>query len=277
MRWRRAPVARLVLPLVLLPLVGAACGGGGSSSKSSAPTVSNLTPVAYVKGAASKTAQATSEHVSLQGDAEAVSQHVTLSGDGDFDQQKHIGAMHAQFSAPGVDGAIDEVLSGTTIYMKSSLFSAALPQGRSWLKLDLAKVGKAKGINVSALLSQSPSRSLGQLQGLTKVTKVGTDTIDGTSTTHYRGHIDITKVPEGAKLEALTHATYTPFDIWVGNDDGYIRRFKFAVAYIVAAGGDADFSLTMNFSDFGKTVDVTEPAASDVYDATNMALPGLGG
>jgi hypothetical protein len=151
-----------------------------------------------------------------------------------------------------------------------------VPQGKTWVKVDLQKVGKARGIDYSALLSQSPSRSLGQLQALAKVKKVGSERVDGAFTTHYRGHIDLSKVPQGAKLQALTSATYTPFDIWVGNDDGYIRRFSFGVAYIVPGGGDASFSLTTDFSDFGKTVHVSEPSPSDVYDATSAAIPGLG-
>jgi hypothetical protein len=264
-----------VLALLAVPLVAGACGGGGNSSAT--PTVSNLTPIAYVKGAALKTADATSEHVTVKGLAQAGGQQVTLSGDGDFDQSSHMGSMHVDFSAGGINGSIDEVLSGTTIDMRSPLFSAGLPPGKTWLKLDLEKAGKARGIDFSALLSQSPSRSLGQLKGLTKVTKIGTEDVGGTSTTHYRGRIDVSKVPQAAKIRALTHATYTPFDIWVGNDDGYIRRFKFGVAYVVPDGSDADFAVTTDFSDFGKTVNVSAPPAAEVFDATGLAIPGLGG
>ena len=267
---------RPALALLAVPLVAAACGSGGGDS-SAPPPVTNLSPIAYVKASALKTAAATSEHVSMKGLAQAAGQQITLDGDGDFDQGKHIGSMHVDFSTGGMSGNIDEVISGTTIYMSSPLFAAALPQGKKWLALDLQKAGKARGIDFSALLSQSPARSLGQLKGLVKVKKIGAESIDGTSTTHYRGHIDISKVPQGARIQALTHPTYTPFDIWVGNDDGYIRRFKFAVAYIVPGGSDADFSLTTDYSDFGKSVDVSEPPASEVFDATSLAIPGLGG
>ena len=262
--------------LLAVPLVAAACGGGGGSSSSPPPTVSNLSPVAYVKGAAVKTAEATSEHVTVKGLAQVSGQTVTLDGSGDFDQQSRVGSMNVDFSAGGINGTIDEVISGTTIYMRSPLLGAALPPGKTWLKLDLQKAGKAQGIDFSALLSQSPQRSLGQFQGLENVKKLGTEQVNGASTTHYRGHVDISKVPQGARIKALTHAVYTPFDIWVGNDDGYIRRFKFAVRYIVPGGSDADFSLTTDYSDFGKSVDVSEPSASDVYDGTSLAIPGLG-
>ncbi|MEN3341465.1 MAG: hypothetical protein V7644_869 [Actinomycetota bacterium] len=265
---------RVALTLLVLPLGAAACGGGGTSAK---PTVSNLSPVAYVKGAARQTTKATSEHVSLKADATAGGQQISLAGAGDFDQQRHVGAMHVTFAAAGMNGSIDEVLSGTTVYMRSPLFGASLPQGKKWLKLDLQKAGKARGVDLSALLSQSPARSLGQLEGLRNVKKIGSEHVDGASATHYRGRIDLSKVPQGARLKALTHATYTPFDIWVGDDDGYIRRFRFGVAYMVPDGSDADFTITMDFSDFGKSVSVSEPPASEVFDATGLALPGLGG
>ena len=261
--------------LLVMPFAAAACGGGGESNSSSPPVVSNLAPAAYVKHSARQTAKATSVHMTMKAAVNAAGQQATITGSGDFDQPNHVGSMHADFSAGGMSGSIDEVISGTTVYLSSPLFSAALPQGKTWLKLDLQKAGKAHGIDFSTLLSQSPSRSLGQLRGLVNVKKVGTEQVGGTATTHYRGHIDLSKVPQGAKLEKLTHATYTPFDIWVGNDDGYIRRLRFGVA--TASGGNSvNAVMTMEFSDFGKTVHVTEPPASEVYDATNLAIPGLG-
>ena len=79
--------------LLAVPLVAAACGGGGGSSSSPPPTVSNLSPVAYVKGAAVKTAEATSEHVTVKGLAQVSGQTVTLDGSGDFDQQSRVGSI----------------------------------------------------------------------------------------------------------------------------------------------------------------------------------------
>src|SRR5205823_7639767 len=80
---------RWFLPLLLvLPL--AACGGGGKSSGAQ----SNLTPIAYVKSAAAKTAQAPSEHATLNGTVQVAGQAVTLTGAGDFDNTSHQGSMH---------------------------------------------------------------------------------------------------------------------------------------------------------------------------------------
>jgi hypothetical protein len=261
---------RLALLLVVLPL--AACGGGTSSGSQL-----NLTPVAYVKGAALKTAQAPSEHATLRGSVDVAGQAVTLSGAGDFDNTNRQGSMHLDFSVAGLSGTLDEVLDGTTIYMRSPLFSTSLPPGKTWLKLDLQKALASKGIDLSALLSQNPAQSLSQLQSSRKVTKVGDETIDGVATTHYRGRIDPSKVPQGAKIEALTNAKYGPYNVWIGNDDGYVHRMTLAYSLKVQGTKRETITMTMGFSDYGKTVMVTVPAGSQSFDATNKAILGLGG
>jgi hypothetical protein len=265
---------RLTLLLLLVPLA-AACGGGGH--KSSSTTTAGVSPVAFVKGAAHKTAQAPSEHITLQGTTKVSGQAIGLSGQGDFDNAKKLGSVHATFTAGGLNGAIDEVVSGTTIYLKSPLFSAALPAGKTWLKLDLQKFGQSQGIDLSALTSQNPADALDQLARTGSVTEVGDETIKGADTTHYRAHIDPAKVPQGKKLQALANAKYGPVDIWIGKDDGYVHRMR--TSYSVKPTGTAaaqSVAFTMDFSDFGKMVDVSLPPASSTVDATKAAIGGVG-
>lgn len=261
---------RLVLLLAVLPL--AACGG----SKANAPQ-QNLTPIAYVKQAALKTAQAPSEHATLTGSVVAAGQAVTLSGAGDFDNASHQGSMHVDFSVAGLTGTIDEVLDGTTIYLKSPLISGSLPQGKTWLKIDLTKALASKGIDLSSLLFQNPSQALAQLQSSGDVTKVGDETVDGVDTTHYRGRIDPAKIPQGAKIQSLTNARYGPYDVWIGKDDGYVHRVVLAYSFKVQGAKREAITMTMGVSDYGKSVTVTVPSASESFAATNGNIQGLGG
>jgi hypothetical protein len=257
-----------LLLLLVLPL--AACGGGSKSG--AAPSQATLTPIAYVKSAATKTAQASSEHATLKGTVTAAGQAVTLSGAGDFDNARHVGFMHLDFAVSGLSGTLDEVLDGTTIYMNSPLFAASLPSGKTWLKLDLQKTAASKGIDFSALLSQNPAQSLAQLQSSGSVTKVGDEMIDGVSTTHYRGRIDPSK-----KIKSLANAKYAPYDVWIGKDDGYVRRIALAYSLGVAGAKREAIALALGFSDYGKDVTVQVPSDADSYDATNKAIQGLGG
>jgi hypothetical protein len=256
-----------LLILIVLPL--GACGG---SSKSSGQP-SDMTPVAYVKSSAAKTAQTPSEHVTLKGSLTVGTTLVTIDGTGNFDNSKRLGSMHADFSAGGLSGTLDEVLNGTTIYLQSPLLTSNLPEGKTWLKLDLQKAAP-KGVDLSALTTQSPTRLLSQLQAAGNVTKVGDETINGTATTHYRGKLDRSKLPEVA---ALANATYGPVDIWIGKDDGYVHRIHTAYTIKVASATAQSIAATVDFSDFGKSVSVSVPAASATVDGTGQAIPGLGG
>lgn len=257
----------VVLLAAALPLVLVACGGGSSSSKQV-----DLNPVAYVQQAAKQSAQAPSEHVDLSATATLQGNPFSLTGAGDFDSAKKSGQMTVHANVQGLDMQIDEVLDGTTIYLKSPLLSASLPAGKTWMKLDLQKAGKAEGVDLSQLMGQDPAQSFAQLQASGNVTKVGDETIDGVDTTHYRGTIDLSKLPQAGKLKALANAKYGPYDVWIGKDDGYVHRVK--SSYSV---GQQSFGLTMNFSDFGKDVIVDVPGASDTADVTNKSLQGLGG
>jgi len=256
---RRAAVVLAALPLVL-----AACGGGGSKASEV-----QLTPTAYVMQSAKKSAGATSQHVTLSATAAVQGQKVVLTGAGDFSQQDKVGAMTVHANIGGLDVQIDEVLSGTTIYMKAPLFAASLPQGKTWMKLDLQKLGTSQGLDFGSLLGQDPSQSFDSLRASTHVTEVGDETIDGTDTTHYRGRIDAAKLP--AALKKL-RVTYRPYDVWIGKDDGYVRRMRTSYS---AAG--QTIATTMNFSDFGKDVTVDVPPADQTADMTDQSLQGLGG
>ena len=264
---RRIAIAFLVLPLVL-----AACGSG--TSETEAP---KLTPLGSVKSAAAKTTLAKSQHITLKGSTTSAGTLVEISGSGDFDNTKNLGSIHAEFSAAGLSGTIDEVMNGTTIYIKSPFFSGALPEGKTWLKLDLQKFGKSKGIDFSALLAQDPATSLAQLQASGDVTEVGDETVDGVETTHYRAHIDPSKLPQAAQRQALAHPKYGPLDIWVGKDDGYVRRVNTSYSTKTGDSPRQAVTLTMGFSDFGKDVSVSVPAESETHDATDEAITGLGG
>jgi hypothetical protein len=252
---------RTLLVLVAIPLVAAACG---SSSNTSGGGTVQLTPAAYVKRAATKTSNATSEHMTISAVTGVQGQQVTLTGDGDFDNAKRSGTLNMHANVAGVDMPIDAILDGTTVYMRSPLLSATLPKGKTWAKIDLQKAGQAQGVDITALLTQSPTDQFKQLQSAGPMTKVGDETIDGVDTTHYRGKIDLTKLPQGAKIQALTKARYGPYDVWVGKDDGYIRRLKSSYSYTTPASkARQSIATTMTFGDFGKDVTITVPPDSE--------------
>jgi len=229
-------IAVLVLPL-------AACGGGSKS-----PT-SSVAPLEAVKAAAQKTYAAGSEALALSANVVASGQTVALSGNGSFDIKSKRGSMKLNVKAGPVDTSVDEVLVGTAAYLKAPLLTSGLPSGKTWVKIDLAKV-HVSGLDLQSLLAEDPGALLQRLQALKSATKVGSDSIG----THY-------KVKEAAAPAG--------YDVWVG-DDGYIHR-------VVVSQSSPKVSVTVDLSKFGEKVTAAAPPAAQVYESKNGSIPGLGG
>jgi len=230
--------------LLAVPLVLAACGGSKKATSTSAA-------LSAVEAASVKTVQAGSEHVTLTASASAGGQTIALSGSGAFDTNKRRGALHIDLSAGTLTAPLEEVLVGRYAYIRSPLLTTALPPGKKWLKVDLAKAGKAGGFNLSLLAAQDPQQALAYLRKLKSVTLVGKETVGGASTTHYHAI-----------------APGSTYDAWVG-DDGYVHQVR-----VISTSG-TKVSATTGLSDFGTAVKVTVPSAAQSY-ATN-SIPGLGG
>jgi len=235
--------------LVLLVLPLAACGGGSKSSSNNAST-----PVEAVKAAAQKTYAAGSEALSLTASVDAAGQAVALSGHGAFDTKGRRGSMTLGVDAGPISTTVDEVLSGTDVYLKSPLLVAGLPAGKTWVKIDLRKV-HLSGVDLQSLLAQDPSAQLKMLEALKSAKKVGTEQVGGVSTTHY--------------AVETTQKTLSDYDVWVG-DDGYIHRVQVGET-------SPKLAVTVDLSKFGQAVTAKVPPASEVYVSKNGSIPGLGG
>lgn len=233
---------RLALLVLVLPL--AACGGGSKSPSSSS------SPLDAVKSAAQKTYDAGSEALAVTANVQVSGQAAALAGTGSFETKSALGSMHLNLKAGPIATTVDEVLAGTAVYLNSPLLASGLPGGKTWVKLDLAKV-HVSGLDLQSLLAQNPGGQLKQLQTLKSATKVGTDQIG----THY-------------KVQAAT-GTITGYDVWVGND-GYIHR-------VVVADSSPKVSVTVDLSKFGEKVTAAVPPAAQVYESKNGSIPGLGG
>jgi hypothetical protein len=170
------------------------------------------------------------------------------------------------------------------MYMNLGFMSAFIPGGKTWVRVDLAKAGKAAGLDFNQLLggaNQSPADSLALLRSSGDFTEVGKETVEGVETTHYHGTIDLQKAvaAKGASAEVLQRllelgapAEY-PADVWIDEDD-FVRQFK--SSYDMTAGGKSvSMSMTMGMSDYGMPVEVSAPPGDQVFDLTDLAAKGL--
>ena len=101
----------------------------------------------------------------------------------------------------------------------------------------------------------TPTSALSLLGANTRPVLLGTDTLNGVSTKHYRTALGTTR--EGAR--------YNSAEAWVDDQD-LIRRMKLDFdANISTTGGDkAHTVLTIDYSDFGVAVTTTQPPAAEV-------------
>jgi hypothetical protein len=252
---------KVALLLLVAPLVLAACGGSSN-------TKTNGDSLANVKNAAQKTADVSGVHMEMTGSLGVGPTSATLTGSGDFDNAANQGQTTLKLNISGQDVTIVGVLDGTTIYIQSRLFTPQLPNGKTWIKLDLDRAGASQGINYSSLLSFTPTQALEQLEAAQAAKSVGTDEIDGTETTHYQvTNLDPTQLPKGVK--ALGHPKYGPIDVWIGNKDGYVYRESFSLSFPKSGKTPAtSTSMQMDLSKFGEKVNVTVPPENEVFDAS---------
>jgi hypothetical protein len=224
--------------VVAAPLALTACGG-------SKKTHATVAPSAAVQQAAKKTSAQSSEHMTLTGTVTAAGQQATVNGSGDFKGPD--GTLHLTFGAGALRGSADAVLKGSALYVRSPLLATTLKHGKKWLKLKLgAAPGTIGGMPLSALAGESPTQALRQLGALQDVKDVGSEQIGGVQTTHYHGTLAATGTSPGGT-----------YDVWVGSD-GYVHRLRLTSK---VAANEA-LNATIDLSDFGKSVTVTVPPAS---------------
>jgi len=258
--------AAVVVALVALPLGAAACGGGKKTPTTTTASASDA--MQTVVAAAKKTAAAGSMRITVRAGTTTSSEHVLVAGTGAFDTPNHKGELHLRFTAGPIASTMDVVLDGESIYLRSPLFSILLPAGKTWIKIDATKAGSVGGVNLSSLLSQDPTAALDALaKNTTSVTQLGTATVGGLTTTHYRA--------QASGTSGSTKAAGV-YNVWVGSD-GYIHRVRTVAAAASSGSKVASVTATSNLSGFGDTVDVTVPPASQTYETKNGTIPGLGG
>jgi hypothetical protein len=261
----RLPIAFLVLAAVL--------AGCGSSSNDTEREAVNPLAKAVSATQAESTARMT---FTTEGDVAGTSVKGNGSGIVQFKPPK--AQLNLKMSAAGQDVSIDEVMDGTTMYMKLPKEAmAGVPGGKSWIKLDL---DKATGGAVSGAMSasQDPASQLKLLSVLAGAKEVGKEKIGGEQTTHYHGELDYNEVAKSGPRELRKSAELAlkvvenpkvPVDVWI-DDAGRVRQQRLELNTKAVSGSPAQKqTMTIGYSDFGVDASsIKAPSDADAYDAT---------
>lgn len=242
-----------LLGVAALAFAAAGCGSGLSLSA--------------VAKAADISSKQTSEHMNLIGTVTAGGKTISMTGDGDFQNDPVLGDMSVSVQAPGQSIAMREIMDGTTVYLSSDQFQSQLPSGKKWVSLDLQQAGRKLGLDVASLESQSPADALAQLKASGGVAKIGTETIDGVQTTHYRATLDPDKLAKVQKqlAKAGVDVHYEPVDVWI-DGQGLVRREH--LHYATSGVATATTDMTIDLSNYGETVNVAPPSPAETFDPT---------
>jgi hypothetical protein len=287
-------VRRLIACLALLAAIPA-LGGCGTE---------DLSPSAI--------AQAADATVASDGMKMQIAQTITVAGegplrmggDGAIDPRhqrsrftlRMTEAPDAAAGALGNSFTTDVISDHLDVYTRSSQLATVLGKGKRWLKIDVAEVSKAAGLDLTTMTqsSQDPSQMLRQLKAVSgDVERVGAEQVRGVGTTHYRATIDFGRYPElvpaGERAAArasmrqlikLLGTRTAPVDVWVDDHD-LVRRYR-QTMHLSIPGGGGRMSMQQQFElyDFGARVDIAVPDAAEVTDMSDLVGGGaaaLGG
>jgi len=283
----------LFASIVLIAGVAMLSGGSGSGSGGAGA----LDPVAQ---AAETTTHAGGAQMTLRGSVEApgLPGAISFSGRGSFNFTAHEGSLTmtmagfpSSVSAKLEGGTLQmtELFKASAIYIGSPLFAGRLPGGARWMRLDVARVQQAMGLDPSSLTSggTNPAQYLQYLRDAGGgSTVVGHALVRGVPTTQYAGSLDLLKAAESqpgadrAKLRAAfqklisaTGLSSVPVEVWV-DGHGLVRKIAIAISTNMA-GQQIKASVVTEYHDFGPTASIAAPASSEVFDVTGQALQGL--
>jgi len=203
-------------------------------------------------------AQSEADTVHLTGTFGSGQQALAMDGDmqtGDPDDL----AMDVQLDIPQLGPGVRMILLDQTVYM-----NLGQPTGDKYAEIDLSDPSDPLGQQFGPLLDTAdPGRSIAALdEGLQTLDKVGAEELDGVATTQYRAVVDTEKalaasgVSENMPPEAAAQLPKTlTYDVWVGDDDGLIRKMSFDLL-----GQTSE----LTFSEWGEDVQIEAPPASEI-------------
>jgi hypothetical protein len=260
---RVTPAAGLLLVGVVLAAAG--CGGGAKRS-----------PLELVQAAASKTRSYGSVRFRAVFDLKVTGgggNSLHLAGSGVAVDHGRVLLMHAMLDDPsaGLSRLPMTVLLGektTYVRYESAGLAALMPRGKRWILL-------TGGPQAPELGQNDPAQLVSYLESTSDVRLVGTETVDGTSASHFAGSIVLAKVRQRAAAAGASLALFDsvaaigvkkiPIDAWI-DGRGLLRRIRAELHVTNPQNASQTLSLleSTDFSDYGVRANVHLPSSRQV-------------
>ncbi|MCX5036004.1 MULTISPECIES: LolA-like protein [Streptomyces] len=261
--------------LAALLLAGGAVGCSKGDSESP-----EMTPAAAVAKAAKNSEEIDSLHYRLTG---KTPEEGRIKAEAEM-QIKPTLAMSMKMTAldQGAEGTAEIRLVDKAMYIGGGPEAAKEMDGKRWIKFDLSGTGVDEQMNQMGSASQAdknPATESTFLTGAKDVEKVGTETVEGVKTTHYKGTVSLAHLEKsiGDEDEATREkreksleqyeklgVDKLTMDMWVDGDD-QTKQFRMRA--------DADkgpLDMTFTFLGVNEPVKVSAPPAAEVADLAEM-------
>ncbi len=210
-----------------------------------------------------------------------------ITANGSFDERAHTGQMTMDLSgvpgfssmAGGGEGNVQMVMLYPDVYMHMPFLAGKLPEGKTWMKLDVTKAAAAAGVSssFSSFDQSDPTQFLEYLRGSAGgVVSLGSQTVEGVPTTHYHGELELSRVlanipsseQAAAKsaLEKLGSGGAFPVEVWI-DAQGRVRRIEMSFGGAGTAAAGVSANVTIAYKSYGPVPPVTPPPAGEVFEA----------
>jgi hypothetical protein len=241
---------------------------GTVTSSSSQSHAGPMTPVAAVSAALSSTTTVKTMTFTALLTTGSQSGHVTGSIETGT-------PLRADLTVQVAGQNVEERIVGSTIYLKVPALAKKL--GKPWASVSMAAIGKAAGLNLAQLMQQvqqaSPGQSLDMLSKSAHITSVGPATVDGASTTHYAGVVDLAAAlsrfsPQlQVQIKALTAklgVKSVHIDLWL--TPNHLPK-RITQTYTTIAGPE---SIQVDYTSFNRPVTVQAPPANQTVNLDSL-------
>jgi hypothetical protein len=257
----------------------AACTSSGASddkpaqSAEATPSVS----LAALRSAERSTEQAASARVRS---VTVMGTQLSVKGDGAIGWGDGLtGAMTITYTGGTVADSMRElgVTSMEARYLADAYYArmgdkfAARIGGKHWVKYayeDLKTLGGGANF-ADQMRSTTPNQSVKLLLDSDDVRRVGEETVDGRSATHYSGTVRVTDVSDAELRKQLEGAGVTAetVDIWVDDKNLLVKKVE------KSRTDTEQVTQTAHYSDYGVKVSVAKPPAADTEDFKALLKP----
>ncbi|HEY0559940.1 MAG TPA: hypothetical protein VGD03_06645 [Frankiaceae bacterium] len=264
----------LGLALLATAAVGAAACGGGSSSSAAGSAATGQQAALLTKAAAATSAAGSAKlSLTIGGSAAGSAVNATGSGVEDFAHKAADLTLNLAGAAQG-QVAVREV-NGIAYLKLPSQLGGSIGGGKPWISIDPSKIGAGSALSGLSSLANDPTQSFALLNSASdSVTKVGSESVHGQPSTHYKATINLDKAAaadpqlsaSATQLKQTLGTANLPVDVWI---DGKGRITRFAETTSPAGSTAAPtVSVSVDVYDYGTPVTVAAPPASDVTDVT---------